>query len=117
MVLDRNTRNMSIDRQNAARNVMRKWYYVHNWKIMKDSFPPGRAAWLNGKEVVVVRKVLRRSPAYRVRLATLKPSEAYSSWVVDGIYLSHDPDRKVGFMEGQITQGHPRRNRVHAKKR
>lgn len=65
---------------------------------MDLTFEPGEQVFVNGRQVVVVSQVLFNRPAYRVRLVRSRSNMPTEEWVVDGFYLSDDPNRRVGLM-------------------
>ncbi|MAE66435.1 MAG: hypothetical protein CMJ18_19375 [Phycisphaeraceae bacterium] len=58
------------------------------------SFRPGDHVYVNGREVVVVRRVGSRRPAYRVRSLPTRRNQQIEEWVVDGPYVSGVPGRR-----------------------
>lgn len=61
-------------------------------------YGPGDRAYVNGEEVQVVRQVLYNRAAYRVRSLRGQNRAPCLEWVVDGTYLSDDPESRVGLV-------------------
>ena len=61
-------------------------------------FVTNQTAWINGAPVKIVRQVLFRNPAYRVR-NLLKDTKGY---VVDGCFLSDDENVRVDMFGRQV---------------
>ena len=75
---------------------------------MTRRYTSGDVAYVNGMKVVVLRQVLHNQPAYRVRTLRAAARGPCEEWVVDGVYLSDDPKRRVG-----LVAVSPRRSQRH----
>ncbi len=77
---------------------------------MTRQYTSGDVAYVNGTKVVVVRRVLHNQPAYRVRTLRAPTRGPCEEWVVDGVYLSDDPKRRVGLVAVQPRRSVRRRS-------
>ena len=70
-------------------------------------FKAGDEVYNSGHPVIVLKQVLFNRPAYRVRCNKgLKSHQMTYEWVLDELYLSHDPDHRAGFEGiGQVRKG------------
>ena len=80
---------------------------------MITGFRAGEPAFVNGKEVLIVRQVLFNRPAYRVRALNARRGMLPEEWVVDGSYVSDDPTVIVGFVAPPITGEERETHRVN----
>jgi len=65
---------------------------------MEKCYRSGEQAYINGRQVLVLRQVLFNRPAYRVRAVRDQSRSPCEEWVVDGLYLSDDPSHRVGLV-------------------
>ncbi len=65
---------------------------------MDRCYRSGEQAYVNGRQVLILRQVLFNRPAYRVRAVRDQSRSPCEEWVVDGLYLSDDPSHRVGLI-------------------
>ena len=72
---------------------------------MDRCYRSGEQAYVNGRQVLILRQVLFNRPAYRVRAVRDQSRSPCEEWVVDGLYLSDDPSHRVGLIAMAPTKG------------